>query len=268
MKYGYCVNMIAKDKDGIGYQWIPELKQVGFDYVELPLAQMMALTERDFYESLLGTLKESGLPCLSCNNFFPGAYQLTGPQADHQRALAYAQAALTRAAMLGAKRVVFGSAGARNMPVGFPKDAALKQLSQLLRSLGDIAKHYDITLVIEPLNISESNLIHYFSQGVALARQTNHANVKVLLDSYHMRLGNEPWDSLLSGGEYLQHVHVARPLYRSLPTAMDGEDYQGLFNHIKQIGYDGTVSIEAYLRPGQTGADMASALQYLSSQAV
>lgn len=48
MKFGYCVNMIAQDNHGIGYEQLPMLKRVGFDYVELPLAQIMTMGDRAF----------------------------------------------------------------------------------------------------------------------------------------------------------------------------------------------------------------------------
>ena len=127
MKFGYCVNMIAQDDHGIGYEQLPMLKRVGFDYVELPLAQIMTMGDRAFRTGPLAALDSTGLPCLACNNFFPASYHLTGPQVDADSILAYANAALDRAAVMGAKRVVFGSACARNMPLGFSAAEATEQ---------------------------------------------------------------------------------------------------------------------------------------------
>lgn len=268
MKFGYCVNMIAQDKARTGHQWIPALKRAGFDYVELPLAQLMAMPEQDFLSGPLAMVEKNDFPCLCCNNFFPATYRLTGPHADHEEALGYAASALKRSAMLGAKRVVFGSSGARNMPTGFPLSDGLHQLSTLLKQLGDIAHSHNITVVIEPLNISESNIIHRFSEAAMLSRQVDHPRVKALMDSYHMRLACEPWDSLLDGKGLLKHVHVARPLNRSLPAPLDGEDYQAMFRCMKAIGYDDTLSIEAYLQPEQGADDLANALAYLRAQAI
>ncbi len=266
MQFGYCVNMIAQTEYGIGFERIPKLKKIGFDYVELPLAQMMRLGEKAFRTKVLDTIDQYALPCFCCNNFFPPSYRLTGPEADHESALAYANAALSRAAALGAKKVVFGSGGARNMPLGFSCQKALEQLSSLLQSLGNMAAAYGITLVIEPLNISESNVINRFSQGLSLARQVNHPQVAALADSYHMRLSQEPWENLLDGGSRLQHMHIARPLHRSLPMALDGEKYNDFFANALQAGYNGTVSIEAYLLPGQEIEDIQVSLQYLRQQ--
>ena len=78
---------------------------LGFDYVELPMAQMMAYDEASFEQLFVLPLREAGLPCHCCNNFFPGSIRLTGPEADHAAAVAYAERAMARAeARLSVKR--------------------------------------------------------------------------------------------------------------------------------------------------------------------
>lgn len=264
MQFGYCVNMIARDAWGVGHENIPMLAHLGFDYVELPIAQLMDMDEDTLRDSPIALLKESGLPCRSCNNFFPGSHRLTGPDADHARALAYADAALDRAASLGAKRVVFGSSGARNAPIGFPPDRAGDQLAEILTRLAPMAESRGITLVIEHLNIAESNLVNRFADGLALAKTVDHPAVAVLADYYHLRMMQDTSDAIPSAGRYLQHVHIARTLLRSLPLPGDGEDYAALFAAFRAAGYDGTVSIEAYM-PGQNAADLAVSLAHLRS---
>lgn len=263
MKFGYCANMIARDANGIGHEQIPLLKRANFDYVELPLAQLMTMGDKAFRTGPLAALESVGLPCLACNNFFPATYRLTGPKVDMDSALAYAETALHRASLLGAKYVVFGSAGARNMPCGSDRITAMAQLTTFLRRAGDIAGGFGITLVIEHLNLSESNLINRFSQGLHIARQVNHPHVAVLADMYHLRMAQEPLENLLDAGERLKHVHLARTLARSLPLPGDEEDYAAFFAQLRQISYDGQVSIEAHMLEGQTEKTLTESLAYL-----
>ena len=63
MRYGYCVNMIAEDCYGVGYTYIPLLKKWGFDYVDLPMAQLMEMDDSTFQDCVLAPLKDVGLPC-------------------------------------------------------------------------------------------------------------------------------------------------------------------------------------------------------------
>lgn len=248
MQFGYCVSMGAQDSAGIGYDRIPVLKKLGYDYVELPLAQVMSLGETAFRDGPLEMLHRCDMPCLTMNNFFPGSYRLTGPGADHTSALAYAQAAMERAQRLGAKVIVFGSSGARNRPQGTSLDLALDQLASLLLKLALLAKGYGLVIAIEHLNKQESNVINRFSESCALARRMKDESVGALLDTYHMNLACEPLTNVLDGGSLLRHVHVARTLSRSLPREGDEEDYAALMEHLTRINYNGTISMEANVR--------------------
>ncbi len=266
MKFGYCVSMGASDAAGTGYERIPVLKKLGFDYVELPVAQIMSMGEHAFRSGPMEMVKRCGLPCLRMNNFFPASYRLTGPEADHDSALSYAQAAMERAARLGVEVIVFGSSGARNKPCGTALQSGLDQLASLLTHLAPLAESFHITIAIEHLNKLESNLINRFSEGCALARQVNHKSVGVLLDTYHMNLAGEPLTSVLDGGGLLRHVHVARTLGRTLPCPGDEEDYGLVFETLKRIGYDGCVSLEAFA-PKDFESETGTALALLRSLA-
>ncbi len=248
MKFGYCTGMSAKDPDGTGYERIPLLKQMGYDFVELPLAQVMSLSEEAFATGPLQLIKETGVPCLRMNSFIPGSYRLTGPNADHYSTLEYAKAAMERAERLGAKVLVFGSSGARNRPLGTSLQQGLDQLASLFTQLAPIAASHGITIAIEHLNKLESNMINRFLEGCALARQLNDPCIGVLWDTYHMSLSDDSCTSVLNSGSLLQHVHVARTLGRSLPCHGDDEDYGQVFEVLQHIGYDGTVSLEAVVR--------------------
>lgn len=246
MRFGICVSMAAADPAGIGTARIADAAALGFDYVELPLAQVMALDEDAFEAGPLAALRASGIPCACMNNFFPASIRLTGSNADHAGALAYAERALNRAAVLGAKCVVFGSGGARNVPDGFPTGEALGQLLALLKALAPIARRNGVTLVIEPLNRIESNIVNSLAEGLALARGARDPAVACLVDFYHARLDGDPVAAISEAGSLLRHVHLARTFGRSMPVAADEDAYRPFFAALNAIGYDATLSLEAF----------------------
>ena len=43
MRIGVCANMNATGSDGVGLEWLEQYRRLGFDYVELPVAQLLAL---------------------------------------------------------------------------------------------------------------------------------------------------------------------------------------------------------------------------------
>lgn len=113
-----------------GSEWIESGKENGFDYVELPLAQIVDLNGNAF-SSLKMKVEFMGLKCEACNNFFPANIRLTGDAADYSKIEEYLDKALGRAADLGVKVIVFGSPMSKNIPEGFPMDKAWSQLVEL-----------------------------------------------------------------------------------------------------------------------------------------
>jgi len=216
-----------------------------FDYVELPLAQMMALSDADFRDAVLTPAKDHALCVAACNNFAPASLRLTGQEARLNEAAEYAKRALDRAAALGAGKVVFGSAGARNIPPYFSREDAEGQLAQFLFFLGEEAAARGIRIAIEPLNRLESNIVNSLREGVALALRAAHPAVGTLADSFHFNLGNEDWSYLQEQAASLTHVHLARTLGRTLPEGPD-EGVDAFLQALKMGGYDGTMSLEAY----------------------
>ena len=45
MELGCCINMLGNAADPTGRRYIPLIKEAGYDYAELPLAQVMELDE-------------------------------------------------------------------------------------------------------------------------------------------------------------------------------------------------------------------------------
>ncbi len=117
MKFGCCLNMVSTQPDGTGMEWIEALAQCGYDYVELPTAQMMDLSDEQF-ATLQARLDAAGIPCETSNNFFPTTMRLTGSSVDMEAVLDYAERALTREESLGVQYLVFGSGPAKQVPEG------------------------------------------------------------------------------------------------------------------------------------------------------
>src|SRR4030042_1571082 len=183
MRIGYCTNLIATQIDGTGSEWIEKVQENGFDYVEVPRAQMVDLNYKEF-SSLKEKVGSSGLKCEACNNFFPASIRLTGNDVDYGKTEAYLGKALGRAAQLGVKVIVLGSPKSKNVPEGYPMDKAWSQLVELLRNIDPLVRTRGITVAIEPLNKLESNIINTVAEGLQLSRTVGRENIKLLVDYY------------------------------------------------------------------------------------
>jgi sugar phosphate isomerase/epimerase len=256
MKLGCCLNMNAASADKIGAEAIPLFRELGYDYIELPLAQVMDLGEGAFRD-LLRRIHEGGISLEACNNFFPGTLRLTGETADPGMTLEYAKRACGRAAEMGAEIIVLGSSGAKNIPPGFPYEKARTQFIELLRHLQDIVRPLGITIVLEPLNRTESNFIISAKEGLVLVREAALDNVKLLIDYYHLRMEDEDLSVIAESAGDLRHLHLAAKEGRVFPHQGDGEDYPAFFAALRKAGYQGKISIEARSQNISTDAEAA-----------
>lgn len=244
MRLGCCVNMLGNADDPIGRRYIRAVKEAGYDYVELPLAQVMELSEQEF-GGLLDELDAAALPCRCCNNFFPASVRLTGENADLAAAEDYIARAVKRAARLGAERIVFGSSGAKNVPEGFSHERAFEQIVEVLRLADRYVQPEHICIVIEPLNRKESNIILNLTDGERLVKAVDRPSVRLLVDYYHFRMEEESPEVLRQAMPDIRHVHFAEPQGRSFPTG-ESADYESFFEILREGNYTGGVSIEAY----------------------
>lgn len=247
MRFGCCLNMVSNEEDkGTGIRFIEKLAEIGYDYVELPLAEMSMLSDEEF-DALVKRVEATSIRCEVCNNFFPKFFRLTGETVDYDAILAYVEMALGRAERLGVSYVIFGSGPAKNVPEGFPMEKGYQQVVELLKKVDPIAKKHGITIAIEPLRRPECNLINSFKEGCQLAKDAACENVRVLVDYYHLSEEQEPVANVAAEGkEFLRHVHFANPNGRVFPKDASESDYRSFFDALKAADYDARVSNEAF----------------------
>ncbi len=239
MKIGFCAKL-----DRIG-----EVAAAGFDYIEPPVAAAAAWTEEEF-EKYLELVKNAPIPAPAFNVLFPGEIALLAPGAEEKTIADYLRGAFARVQKLGGKVVVFGSGRSRKRPEGMPYADAFRRLTEIARLIGEIAGQYGITIVIEPLNRGETNMINSVAEGADLAAAANHPQVKLLADYYHIAVeGHAPEDLARVGG--IAHCHIAAPKGRRAPLKAE-EGFKTMFAAMKQTNYTGLVSVEG-------GADDLSA---------
>ncbi len=230
MKFGVCAGLDAA----------AQAAALGFDYVEPPVSGTAALSDAEFEEKL-ASVKAAGIETPAFNVLFPSTLQLH--TASDDEIAAYLHGALARVQQLGGRVVVFGSGKSRMRPDGVGYGEAFRRLVEVTRLIGEVAAQYGITIVIEPLNRTETNMINSLAEGAALAAAVNRPNVKLLADYFHVALDGEPVNDIVRlGGVW--HAHIASGHGRRYPLSEENEDYRGFFHAMKATGYQGLVSVE------------------------
>lgn len=236
MRFGVCAS----------FEHLPALTAAGYDYVESSVAPTLKpeLPEGEILPGLKQSLGTSPLTPEAFNVFLPGDLKVVGPQVDAARQERYLASAFARVAALGGRIVVFGSGGSRNVPDGFDRAHAERQIVEFLQRAAPLAAAQGVTVAIEPLNKGECNIINSVAEGVQFVRAVDHPSIQVLSDLYHVALEGQSFEETRAAGAALRHVHVAGAEGRRAPNAQDVEYLAPYFRVLKEMCYEGRISVE------------------------
>jgi sugar phosphate isomerase/epimerase len=233
---------------GIGYcgplKDIAAAKAAGFDYIEVRTSEVAALSDAG-YQRLAAQLKQLAFPVPAAYWFLPGEIKVTGPNIDKNRQMEYLHRALGRVARLGVRVIVFGSSGARQIPEGFSKEEAFRQLVDFGKRAGREAQKHRITIAIEPQRREESNIINSTAEALRWVEAVNHPNIQLMIDYYHFSVEKEDPAVILKIKDHLCHLHMANPNNRVMPLRWEEYDYAPFFAVLRQIRYRKLIGLEA-----------------------
>lgn len=232
-----------------------EVRAAGADYLVESVGRFLMPDKPDAdFTPVLEQARNSPLPVVACNGFLRDPrLRCTGPDADHPRVLAFADIAFQRLKQAGGEFIVFGSAGSRRIPEGFPKEQADEQFIALLRAMAPLAARAGVSVFVEQLQRRECNYLMHLGEVVDVVSQVNHPRVRVLADIYHMtNMGDTPAD-LERALPWLGVIEIAEKEQRTAP-GVTGEDFRAFFAVLAKGGYRGRITIEGRWSPEQLRA--------------
>ena len=235
VKVGVCTNDVA---GAVKY---------GFDYIEPSAAEIAAMSE-DQFRRFADEVLASPIRCESCYSFIRRPeLKVVGNDVPVSALRDYLEPCLARCRKLGASVVVWGSAGSRNVPEGFPRERAWEQIAEFLPMAGEIAKRHGIVIAIEPIRRQESNILNTGAETLEMVRKVKHPNVRMIIDYYHLREENEDPHIVETARHEIVHFHFANPHQRRWPHDLAEDDhYRAFFRYVKKIGFAGGISIEGH----------------------
>lgn len=235
MQFGVCGDIsVAKIALGESY-----------DFFEGNVAKLLKPMEPDSaFEAVLSETEVAGINYYALNGFVPGHLKITGSDVDFSALEEFVVTAMERAERAKVEVIVFGSGGARRIPDEFDRQKADKQLVEFCKMVAPVAYNHGVTVVVEPLNKKECNVLTTVDECAKLVNIVSHPGVRLLVDSYHLMLDNDSYDDIVKYGNLLAHVHISTVPNR-LPPGAELCDFSQFFRALKQSGYSGRVSIEA-----------------------
>lgn len=226
-----------KDYDGI--------KAAGFDYAELDMPEIEALSDPDF-DAFHEHVLETGLPIPTGARILPIKEPLFFTGDYHAKALEpYLKSTCRKSGVLGIQKILFGNGKARWLT----DDQSMKKESvfiDFLRMLCDIAGENGQEILIEPLGPKYSNYINTLPEAARVISEANMPNLFAMADLRHFVWSEEPFGDMTVYRDILHHVHIDYPLSypaRVYPDVRDDYDYGPFLSQLKD--YSGTLTIEA-----------------------
>ncbi len=253
MKYGIYYPYWLTEWDPDCIPFVERVKRLGFDILEIPAQQILELDD-EYLLRLKALAEKTGVK-------LTGGY---GPDAEHE--ISSADPAIVKAAfekyeamfkklhLAGIKKLGGGLYSYWPVDYSRPIDKAgdLQRSIENMRTLADIAAEYDLTLGMESLNRFEGYLINICEECVEYVDKVNRPNVKVMLDVFHMSIEEDSFtDAIKLAGDKLGHLHLGEANRRP-PHAGGRIPWAEIGQALHEIGYDGDVVMEPFVRQGGT----------------
>ncbi len=176
----------------------------------------------------------------------PEGLYINHPDHDIRNTTANYMKELTRfCADIGGKVMVIGSPKQRSVPPGISFQKAWDLAKEVFSQAVNVAEEVGVTLCIEPLSRAETNFINTVEDAKRMAREMDSPNFKVILDVKAMSSEGKDLPSIIrSAAGMVGHVH-ANDANRRGPGFGD-TDFVPIARALREIGYDGFVSVEVF----------------------
>ncbi len=256
MKIGFNLLLYSGHITEANYPTIEKLKAAGYDGVELPIFDVSNPTH---FKNIGQVLKDNGLECTAVTVLPDEAHNaISADAANRQGAIEHLKRVLDCAHNAGVQTLCGPYYQVLGQFTGaFPAEAELAGAAEVHRAIAPIAQAAGVKCAIEALNRFEAHLLNTMEQAAAYVKRVDHPNFGTMYDTFHANIEEKcpiaAIDTVFASGK-LNHVHISEN-DRGTP----GRGHINIteqIQHLKKIGYDGWMTIEAF---GSALPDLAAA---------
>jgi D-psicose/D-tagatose/L-ribulose 3-epimerase len=244
MKYGFNLLLWTTHVGAEHFPTLGQLKAAGYDGVELPIFEGDAA----HYKTVREALDDHGLKCTAVTVVGPEASPIHADAAVRQKGLDHVKWAIDMLHVCGGEVLcgpyhsplaVFSGVG----PTGDEK----KYAADVLRRAAEHAAQAKVTLAIEYLNRFECYFLTTAADTLALVKAVNHSSFGAMYDTFHANIEEkQAGPAIRMLAPVLRHVHISE---NDRGTPGTGHvAWEETFRTLKEIGYDGWMTIESFGR--------------------
>lgn len=222
---------------------IDRVKQLGLDFIEIPLMALDAFDARATRERL----QNVGLEAVTSTVLLPGHDLTSDDPQERSNGIAYLKECVRAAHAIGAPLLTGVIYAEHAKPaVRRPTEQTWQLAADGLREVAQFALEHGVTLGIEAVNRYETYLVNTCEQALRLKQMIDMPNVKIHLDSYHMNIEEKNmYDATKLAGSDLVHYHLCEN-DRGVPgTGL--VDWDGIFRALGEMRYGGYAAMESFV---------------------
>lgn len=233
---------------------LARIREWGFDGVEPFLSE----EEPADITSVKRMLDSLGLERTTCSVLPREAHLVSAEPEVRARGITYLKRCVERTADLGARLMcgpLYAGLGVMTGSRRTPEE--WERAVEGLQAVASRAEELGVTLCLEPLNRFETYFLNTLEDASRLVQQIGAPNVRIHFDTFHANIEEQrPADSLRAVAKDLGHVHISES-DRGIPGT-GHVDWHGIVSVLRNVGYDGWLTIESFAQPEPELASAAS----------
>ncbi len=252
MKYGVHRLTWGKSFDPQNLKlFFEQVKATGADTVEFRPPDEALNGDKKKSAEIRKMAEDMGIELLFCYGYPVGIDMRSQDSFIRQYAVEHLKRAIVAAADLGGTEI--GGVIYSSWPPDYKHDMITSQIKyertqrciESIRQVIPVAEDYNIKLNMEVLNRYENYIINTVDEGLAFINQLESSCCGLVLDIYHMNIEeNDIFSAIRSAKDHIGKFHVSEP-NRGIPYHNKRIDWSKVGKTLKEIGYDGFVTMEA-----------------------
>ena len=220
---------------------IDTVKDLGFDFIEIPLMRL------DLFDAKAVKERLDGFEVTTSNVLLADDVDITSfDESSRKNGVKYLKECVKASADAGVKAfsgVIYSKylKDSKSMPTEKEWEFSAKALKEVAKYAADLG----VSVGVEPVTRYESYLLNTSAQAVKLIDMIDEPNAFIHLDSYHMNVEEKDfYTAIKTAGDKLRCFHMCE---NDRGIVGSGHvDWDGIFRAFKEIGFNGYLGFEGF----------------------
>lgn len=248
MKYAICNETFGDWPLEKAARYAAQAGYTGWEVAPFMLADQVTALDAEARRAYRETVESAGLEIIGLHWLLAkteGLHLTTMDQQVRQRTAGYLGDLARLCRDLGGDVMVFGSPQQRNRTEGQTLEQAMENAAEVLRDVVPVLEETSVRIALEPLGPAEGDFLNTAAEARRLAAMVGSDQIQLHLDVKAMSSEQTPIPQLIrDNADALIHFHANDPNRQG--PGMGEVDFQPILEALRQIGYDGWVSVEVF----------------------